>query len=493
MANGQSTRIPVSRSRAGSVSQGLYSGNPSRIADDGTRRNGDANPSSHYAEQSELWPVEEGSQSQRSRSTVRLPRHKGSDILSESAPFAAGGATWAPLDGGRRTSNDSDERPFEHWYRGDYARNGGVGELRVGRREEMLDIANYGHVHRKPSSRAALSNYSRSRSTSRGRETARMRQRAESVSAPAHDSFYMEEEEADMVLDERPPTDVDESDVEQEYANEVEPHPNGTVSSPSLLNSSQAASRDVSQQRIQQSIPPTVSRIPTPTSSRKMSPPPRTPTPTKAMRASTETRASSTAPSTPQRLPRSQTQPQLQSASKQKNAPAAKRKAKSPAPQTSASKTKKAKTKPPSAMRNVVPRKEDDRRSIGQYPTPDGDNVVDAIPTWTQPVPPSGNWDDVVLPVVARKKGLESHYTPADGSPKPKQKRGSDVYEPVSAATTCVTSNYLVHIMFMHDLIHCGNINAGSRHVWLRPLEKQAKPDRWRYYCRYYRRRYPNG
>jgi serine/arginine repetitive matrix protein 1 len=38
------------------------------------------------------------------------------------------------------------EKPFEHWYRGEVSRNGGVGELRVGKRMEMLKIANYGHT-----------------------------------------------------------------------------------------------------------------------------------------------------------------------------------------------------------------------------------------------------------------------------------------------------------------------------------------------------------
>lgn len=48
----------------------------------------------------------------------------------------------------RRPSIDSEERPYEHWYRGEVSRNGGVGELKVGRRQEMLDIANYGHLIR---------------------------------------------------------------------------------------------------------------------------------------------------------------------------------------------------------------------------------------------------------------------------------------------------------------------------------------------------------
>lgn len=44
-----------------------------------------------------------------------------------------------------------------------------------------------------------------------------------------------------------------------------------------------------------------------------------------------------------------------------------------------------------------------------------------AIPSWTQPVPRAGNWDDVVLPVVARKNGLNDQFEMADGKPTPKK------------------------------------------------------------------------
>lgn len=41
--------------------------------------------------------------------------------------------------------------------------------------------------------------------------------------------------------------------------------------------------------------------------------------------------------------------------------------------------------------------------------------MADAIPVWTQPKA-KGNWDEVVLPVVARKKGLHGLYEEADGN-----------------------------------------------------------------------------
>lgn len=46
------------------------------------------------------------------------------------------------IDEGNESSDK--ERPFEHWYRGEAARNGGVGELRV-ERAEMMNIAKFGH------------------------------------------------------------------------------------------------------------------------------------------------------------------------------------------------------------------------------------------------------------------------------------------------------------------------------------------------------------
>jgi hypothetical protein len=64
--------------------------------------------------------------------------------------------TGSSMDGSTRPSIDEEvaagsgsggepERPFEHWYRGEAARNGGVGELKIGK-AEMLDIAQFGHT-----------------------------------------------------------------------------------------------------------------------------------------------------------------------------------------------------------------------------------------------------------------------------------------------------------------------------------------------------------
>ncbi|KZT69613.1 hypothetical protein DAEQUDRAFT_738052 [Daedalea quercina L-15889] len=432
MTNGNmATRIPMSRGRTSTGSNSSYAQNS--VHDSASRMD----------EGSELRPVDEGYETFPMRSTLRMPRHKASELFDEAPPFSSSTSShFQPEDDVLgRVSSDSEERPFEHWYRGDVSRNGGVGELRVGRRTEMLDIANYGHTFRNASSRVMHNGYQRSRSNSRSRDATSpygRRQRAESVSAVGHSALLDEDELAphDTVMDEQPPTDP-ESDGYEEPADPYEHHPDGTASSPALaLDTSQNGTSITLRHRPGQT---SQSRIPTPSSHRQGSVESHTPMPTNVSRnvsaPGTPTSASVT-PRTRQGLPRSQTQP-LQSSQRQKTPASstlpttAKRRAASPAASSSLNGAKKPKTnsKPPSSMPKKV-NKEENRRSIGQYPTPDGDDVMDAIPSWTQPVPSTGNWDDVVLPVVARKRGLEDHYATADGSPKPPQKRGSEVFEP---------------------------------------------------------------
>ncbi|KAI0754581.1 hypothetical protein C8Q80DRAFT_1350339 [Daedaleopsis nitida] len=421
------TRIPVSRNRTGSMS----SQTPSTYNGTNGRPNGTVGHSKQHAEpsDSQLYPVEERRQaeSQTSRSTVRLPRHKVSDIFQEQAPFNAQSlaSSLSQLDHGRmtpdRVSSDSDEHPFEHWYRGDVARNGGVGELRVARRQEMLDIANYGHTLKKASGKQLHSGMSsRSRSNSRGRDMphgrSRARQRADSVGA--RESFYIDQEEMDAgaaVMDERPLTDLEddgyEDHVDDYYSQAVQHHPNGSISSPSLDRSDTPTSRTTQNTSSR-------SRIPQPSSRSRAT----TPTAMKPTRSASESGMAGPSSASPQ-MSRSPSQPKTQqglppTGSSVPSTPTAKRRAKSPANAASASASKKPKAPPSAMQKRQDPRNEANRRSIGQYPMPDGDE--DAIPTWTQPKPANGNWDDVVLPVVARKKGLQDQFETADGSPRPK-------------------------------------------------------------------------
>ena len=351
--------------------------------------------------------------SQTSRSTVRIPRHNVSEIFQEQAPFPPNSlsSSQSNFDYGRQTpermSSESEEHPFEHWYRGDVARNGGVGELRVARRQEMLDIANYGHTLRKASVKNPPSGLSsRSRSNSRGRDAAnsrvRTRPRAESVGA--RESIYIDQEDvgAETVLDERPPTDFEDDGYEDHlddyYSQGVQPHPNGSISSPSLDRS------DTPTSRMTQNT--TRSRIPQPSSRSRTT----TPTPSKPTRSASETGMAGPSSSSSPQVPRSASSSKTQTLSPTSpSTPTAKRRAKSPANATPASASKRPKAPPSSMQRKQGNKNEENRRSIGQYPMAEGDE--DAIPTWTQPRPANGNWDEVITQALHLSRVLISPFS----------------------------------------------------------------------------------
>ncbi|KAJ7799302.1 hypothetical protein B0H14DRAFT_3788111 [Mycena olivaceomarginata] len=173
---------------------------------------------------------------QPSQDTIHIPLRQTSGLLNEPAPFgplASAGpssttsheveADVAPL----RPSNDSEERPFEHWYRGEVSRNGGVGELKLGKRAEMLEIANYGHTLKQ-------------KQVLREAEASNQRRRKRSESTVGIEgqrgSLYLDEEENGYgghgrVLDEGPLTDVDNVDVyEDQY--QYGAHDTSTASAP---------------------------------------------------------------------------------------------------------------------------------------------------------------------------------------------------------------------------------------------------------------------
>ncbi|KAH9059978.1 hypothetical protein EDB87DRAFT_1577336 [Lactarius vividus] len=280
-----------------------------------------------------------------------------------------------------RPSVDSEERQFEHWYRGEVSRNGGVGELRVGRRMEMLEIANYGHTQTRP-----IDHW-------RNGGAGKRHRRAGSTDAHFRGSIYLEADgEHARVLDEAPPTDIEDGmDFESDLGHRStvsttragSPATSTTTRQyPGLgvadsltpvagVGSSSAGPRSRSGSRTAQP-----SRIPTPSMSRQLSDPPRTPTPTQM---GTSVPAEPDSPKAPSR------------------------KRKSP-------------DRARSRLSQARPNRDDSkRRSVGEYPVPADEDMADAIPTWTQPVSPGGNWDDVVVPVVARKKGMGEFYTKADG------------------------------------------------------------------------------
>ncbi|TCD65506.1 hypothetical protein EIP91_002554 [Steccherinum ochraceum] len=418
----KTTRIPVSRGRTGSTSSFQPSINGRSDSRTGlSKMNGSAYAyDTTTTPAADLYPVHEvQASSVNSRSTAfRTPRSQFSELAQEQAPFNANSVSsrnynyQTPDYAPPRPSEDSEERPFEHWYRGDVSRNGGVGELRVARRQEMLDIANYGHTVRLAGSRLAGNG----------------RPRAGSMGARERESIYLDEEsetKAAMVLDEQPLTDLDSDgeDDEDDYDDgegdedmteraEYSPPMNGSVSPPQPTydrSTTPTSTKELNKATFQ-------SRIPTPTP-RAFAEPPRTPTPTQSQALS--------APSTPRSRSATQTQTQSTLSATNSAASSAKRRGKSPSATTNAAKkARTSKSKSPAKQQ----KKDEQRRSASVYPSPDGDDIAHAIPSWTQPVEVNGNWDDVVLPAVARKKGLDG-YEKADGSPKPKPP-APQMYEP---------------------------------------------------------------
>lgn len=129
------------------------------------------------------------------------------------------------------------------------------------------------------------------------------------------------------------------------------------------------------------------SRLPTP-SSRQAYEPPELPTPSQSPTlnpADAPTPPPKGAVKTKSAMPTPTATPKASP----KGGSTAKRRAKSPAASTHGKKPRTAKTVPKKSRDN------EDRRSVAQYPTPEGDDMAHAIPSWTQPVPSNGNWDDV--------------------------------------------------------------------------------------------------
>lgn len=412
------TRIPKStatRVRTGSMSgshngpnatTNLYSTPPTPTPDQYQNQS----TSNNFLHPQPMWTVRE----QPSTDTLPVVSRKTSSglINNEPAPFPPGSASSnSQLEYDEtppRPSNDSEDRPFEHWYRGEVSRNGGVGELRVGKRIEMLEIANYGHTLKSKRKVAEAT-------TPHAGDGENRRRRADSVAgagARERESFYLEEPlDLGRVIDESPLTDPEMSDADQSTFSPHRrhyPHPylhdTSTTSAPPLPISSDR-DREVRSttptQRPSSRNAQTSSRIPGPA-------PPRTHTPTQM------TRGASEPPNFPSSASLSNSPPQqtrLQQAGKRRASPgpSAPGPASSSATSTPSSTSKKPRTgtipkpKPQKGLRSrtldskKALDKEQNRRSIAHYPEVEGDMMMmDAIPSWTQPVPADGKgWDDV--------------------------------------------------------------------------------------------------
>jgi hypothetical protein len=56
------------------------------------------------------------------------------------------------------------------------------------------------------------------------------------------------------------------------------------------------------------------------------------------------------------------------------------------------------KPKPKPKIAKLKEKEKDNRRSVAEYPAPqgvDGEELMDAIPSWTQPIGADGDWDEV--------------------------------------------------------------------------------------------------
>lgn len=142
-----------------------------------------------------------------SRSSLEYPQPSSSvrtkqsrEIIHEPPPFATA------LDSGRLSfSNDEGERPFEHWYRGESRRNGGVGEVKLATQDDLLTIATYGHrMGASPSSTNGFG----SLNVTPGRR------RAGTLSH--RESWFMDDNALpDAVMDEQPLTDIETSNLSE--------------------------------------------------------------------------------------------------------------------------------------------------------------------------------------------------------------------------------------------------------------------------------------
>lgn len=312
------------------------------------------------------------------------PRHRIPALVNEQPPFPS---HLSDTDAESvRFSSESEERPFEHWYRGDVSRNGGVGEFRVARRKEMLDIASYGHSTKKKLSSRTASRFGVHT------EIASPRRRAGSIGVDPRSSFYMEEPRSrdDLVLEEVPPSDLAYSDPEPEDDHESDMdyyfNSHSTAGSPPPAPSEPEARQTT-----------IVSRIPTPSQKRPSRDDAQT---TRSVATPEPVRGSSDSPSTSSTAPPRTPTPRARSQTPTKAAgnQTPKQKSTSPGPDRSprskgmAKKAKTIPSAPPSAHKTK--KAEESRRSVGVYPVTDLENAEHAIPTWTQPIAGS-NWDEV--------------------------------------------------------------------------------------------------
>ena len=328
-----------------------------------------------------------------------------------------------------RPSTDSVERPFEHWYRGESTRNGGVGELRVGR-SEMLDIAQFGHrpqprvnpmsgiVTMSVANAASLFVSRRHGSLDRSRSGER-------------ESWFIDDKTREAmrfggtVMDESPLTDLEDVDATTEGPESVIGHrgrqrsswrasgrqeDNATQSSAAQEQYSiRSASTPpfASMDAIVQQPPPMVSSTSMGTAASLVRENSKKSTKSTKSSKSTTLTAGRRTPTSTKAMPTTSAKGAAVAAAN--GTPSAARSAASKVPVVTQKAKVKAAAKPkPRPAPKSTPAATSEVVHLASDSTTD-DTLVDAIPVFSTPVPRGGNWDDMILPTVAKKLGLEGY------------------------------------------------------------------------------------
>ena len=409
---------------------------------------------------------------------------RNTQILNEPPPFSPSASSMLSSDlqyeqsrlvgvytqeAAPRPSTDSVERPFEHWYRGESTRNGGVGELRVGR-SEMLDIAQFGHRPQprvNPMSGVVSVSVANAASLFVSRRTGSL----DRSRSGERESWFIDDKTRDAmglalngkVMDESPLTDLEDVDATTEGPESVIGHrgrQRESWRSPGRRDDNAAQSVAAQEQysirsastppfasmdAIVQQPPPMASSTSMGTAasvvrgnskkstkssksskSTTLTAGRRTPTSTKAIPVTSAKGATPAANGTPSAA-RSPTASKVPVITQKVKAKAAAKSKPRPAPKSAPAPA------PTLELHNLA------SESITD------DTLVDAIPVFSTPVPKGGNWDDMVLPTVAKKLGLEGYAVQTENGLVAKK----DVVLPNKRAT-------LVHPVSVRKWACCG-------------------------------------
>ncbi|QRV77620.1 hypothetical protein RhiJN_05635 [Ceratobasidium sp. AG-Ba] len=413
----------------------------------------------------DLWPVSEvrteltpptpdaPHHPRRKRDTFVPPPASDNDeiLFDEPAPFPMNTGNLGP-----RPSLDE----YEHWYRGEGrsggGRNGGRGEIRVATRTEMLEIASFGHRPVPPHGSGSRDGHAHGYSSELGWRT----KAYDDSTVGTRSMWYGETTE--NVLDEAPLTDLDDVDTDSMYPprsldarsadshaftqdhrtvesyahtaeadpepeSEPDPEPDGPAEPvtpakrPPPSRIARATSPSIGPGASTTSFVSRPGRSPTPSKARTL--PPTKPQSPKAGNASkspgrrgttasaaskSPSRAAGTSQATPKSPRVNPATPASKSSTPSKNA--------TPSKNGTPSKSGTPSTR---GRAQSVPKRTKKLSTSGSSGAPHP--LADAIPHIppSQTIPDDGNWDDVVLPTIARRM-QEPDVVMMESKPKPK-------------------------------------------------------------------------